>query len=267
MRQAFVGILSLLVFTMSSVSSAQEFRIYTKVWDLNAGSDPVARSLSIWHAGKVYDVLESAGEVTIFEPAQRRISIVNSNKMLLTSVDFDELKHFLRETEDRLAEQAQKNSPSKELVDWLQFQLHPQFAVSLDPQKNRLSLESRPLSYEVKGESKIPPQVIESYANYADWTCRLNYLLHPQPVFPNVRLELNQQLRKAKLFPVEVQLRARLDQPLNLKAVHKLEWNLDSRDRQKIHQWESQLRDSKLKTVTLMEYQRALLTQQTAKIR
>lgn len=260
MSRVVVGCFGLLVFVFSAACSAQEFRVYTQVWDLNF-PDPVARSLTLWHAGKVYDVLHSAGEVTILEPAHRRFTIINSDQRLLTTVDFEELKHSL---------QVAENQASKDVLDRLRFQLHPQFKVTLekqDSQTYRLLLAGRQLTYDVRGDRRVEPEILESYLEYADWTCRLNYVLHPQPVFPTARLQLNSELRKSKLFPAEVALRAQFDQPLNLKAEHKLDYTLNSLDRQSIHKWESQLRDPKMQKVAFAEYQRALLSQQTAKSR
>ena len=149
----------------------------------------------------------------------------------------------------------------------MRFQLHPQFTKQFDAQQHRLSLESKPLTYEVRGQEGVRSETVEAYLNYADWACRLNFVLHPQPVFPTARLELNQQLRKLKLFPIEVKLRAQFDKPLQLEADHKLSWTLDTLDRESIHHWESMLRDPKLQHLSLTEYQRAALSQTTAKAR
>ncbi|MGH7199902.1 MAG: hypothetical protein ACREJB_04815, partial [Planctomycetaceae bacterium] len=59
--------------------AAQEFRIYTRVYDASTtGEEPavVTRSLSLFHAGKVYDYIDTLGEVTVFEPAQDRVHIL-----------------------------------------------------------------------------------------------------------------------------------------------------------------------------------------------
>ena len=271
MLRAFLGFLALILCTLTTTGIAQEFRVHTRVWDLGVSTQPVSYSLTLWHAGKIYDVIHSAGEVTILEPAQRRCWVMNSDKNLLTSVDFDELKHLLRGAEERLSlrvrELDAKSNTSKDLVESLRSQLHPQFVTQFDASQHRLSLDSKLLSYRVRGQSQVPPEAIEAFLNYADWACRLNFVLHPQPVFPSARLELNQQLRKLRLFPIEVALRTQLDQPLNLRAEHELAWNLDARDRASIHLWESQLRDSKLQKVSLAEYRRAALSPQLAKTR
>lgn len=253
--------------------TAQEFSVCTKVFDLDGQEPnrPVAISRTLFHAGKVYDVIHDTGEVTILEPVHRRILILNGNRNVVSNVDFDELKHLLRSAEERLTQQigemeGQAN-PLRQRISSLRFQLHPQFESQFDPRERRLRLLSQPVTYDVVGSVNVQPEAIESYLDYTDWICRLNYVLHPQPLFPNVRLELNEHLRRQKLLPIRVILRAKLDRPLNLKAEHLLAWKLDTLDRQSIHHWESLLRDSKLQKVTLTEYQRIALGQQTAKAR
>ncbi|MBM3972074.1 MAG: hypothetical protein FJ302_19780 [Planctomycetes bacterium] len=250
---------------------AQELRVYTRVFELDAKEDgqPIVRSQTVFHAGKVYDAIPAAGEVTILEPVQRRIRILNPNKGCIASVDFDELRHMLRTVEDRFAQylpdMERKKNSSLEQLESLRFQLRPSFEVEFDTGKNRLRLFSKCVSYEVEGQVCDRPDFLEAYLAYADWTCQLNYVLHPQPLLPNVRLELNEQLRRRKLIPTRVTLRAQLERPLSLRAEHSLDWALDSRDRQSIHKWESLLRDPKLQKVSLPEYQRIALGQKIAK--
>ena len=252
---------------------AQDFSVYTKVFDLDAKevNVPIVRSQTVSHAGKIYDAIPAAGEVTILEPAHRRIWIVNPGKGCIASVDFDELRHLLRTAEERLAQRLpeleRQPDASRVVTDSLRFQLRPYFEAEFDPGKHRLRLLSKHLSYDVEGQTSDRPEALEAYLTYADWACRLNYVLHPQPLFPTVRLELNEQLRRQKLMPTRVTLRAKLDRPVNLRAEHQLAWTLDNRDRQSISKWETLLRDPKLQKVSLSEYQRIALGQQVVKAR
>jgi hypothetical protein len=271
---AFVG---LCLSQLCTDVVAQEFRVYTRLQDFSdvaQGNRPtvVARSLTIWHAGKVYDVIYSAGEVTILEPAQRHIWVLNTSKNLLTSLDFDELKHLLRGAEDRLSQQIQvldaESKASQDVIESLRRQLRPKFETSFDSRRQRLILESQQLSYEVRGQTDVRPEAVDAYLNSADWMCRLNFVLHPQPtLFPAARLELNERLRQLRLMPVEVTLRTKRDHSVSLQAEHTLSWNLNALDRQNIHHWESLLRDQKLQKVSVEEYRRTVLIQQTAKAR
>lgn len=255
---------------------AQEFSVYTQVFDLDAKgakqpAGPIARSRTLFHAGKVYDVIHEAAEITILEPAHRRITILNSDRNTVSTVDFDELKHLLRSAEERLGQRILEldNEPnaSRPKIETLRFQLRPSFESEFDPSKHRLRLLSKSVTYEVDGQVSDRTEAVEAYLTYADWVCRVNYVLHPQPLFPSVRLELNEQLRRKKMLPTRVTLRAKLDRPLNLKAEHSVAWALDTLDRQSISKWESLLRDPNLQQVTLPEYQRIAFGQQTAKAR
>ena len=276
MESSMLRVLAFVAAAVCFISTdvvAQDFSIYTRVFDLNAKEDnlPIVRSQTVSHAGKVYDAIPVAGEVTILEPAHRRIWIVNSDKGCIASVDFDELRHLLRTAEDRwaqyLSELEQQPDTSRELLESRRFQLHPHFETEFDPGKHRLRLLSKYISYEVDGQMSDHAEAVEAYLTYADWACQLNFVLHPQPLFPNVRLELNEQLRRQKLLPTRVTLRTKLDRPFNLRAEHSLAWALDHRDRQSIHKWESLLRDPRLQKVSLSEYQRIAFGQQTAKSR
>ncbi len=251
---------------------AQDFSVTTRVFDLDSPepNQPVARSRTLFHVGKVYDVIDGAAEATILEPAHRRVLILNSNRSVVCSVDSDELKHMLQSAEERWGQQIheleEQPNPPRQQIETLRFQLRPNFKTELDPGKHRLRLLSKTMSYEVDGAANVRPEAVEAYLNFADWMCRLNYVLHPQPLFPSVRLELNERLKQQKMFPVEVTLRAKFEQPLNLKAEHSVTWTLDARGRQIINQCESLLRDPKLQKVSLNEYQRIGLNQQTAKL-
>lgn len=270
---AFAVALSLL----GTELTAQEFSVCTKVFDLDGQEPnrPVAISRTLFHVGKVYDVIHDTGEVTILESSHKRILILNSDRNIVSHVDFDELKHLLRTAEERLVQRVgeledqnqNQTNPLLQKIGVLRFQLRPKFESQFDPRAHRLRLLSQPVTYDVVGAVNVQPEAIDSYLNYADWICRLNYVLHPQPLFPNVRLDLNEHLRRQKLLPIRVTLRAKLDRPLNLKAEHLVTWKMDTLDRQSIHHWESLLRDPKLQKVTLTEYQRIALSQQTAKAR
>ncbi len=251
---------------------AQDFSVTTRVFDLDSPepNQPVARSRTLFHVGKVYDVIDGAAEATILEPAHLRIMILNTDREVVCSVDFDELKHMLQSAEERLGErirelEEQPNRPRQQ-IDALRFQWRPQFESRFDPREHRLRLVSPTVTYEVVGPANVRPEAVEAYLNYTDWMCRLNYVLHPQPLFPNVRLAVNERLKQQKLLPVEVTLRAKFERPLNLKAEHSVAWTLDARGKQIIHQCESLLRDPKLRKVSLNEYQRIGLNQQTAKL-
>lgn len=265
---AFVVGLSL----VCSDLAAQGFSVDTKVFDLDSEEPnrPVAISRTLFHAGKVYDAINGSPEITILELAQNRVSVLDGDRHVLSTVEFDELKRWLRSAEERLPQQIreleEQPNPPRQLIEILRFGLRPRFETQFDPREPRLRLHSKLVSYEVTGPANVHPEAVETYLNSTDWMCRLNYVLHPQPLFPSVRLEVNERLKQQKMLPIEVTLRAKFERPLNLKAQHLVAWTLDTRGKQQIHHWESLLRDPKLQKVSLNEYQRIGLTQQTAKL-
>src|SRR5687767_2243382 len=93
-----LGLIALVLCVLPSrYSMAQEFRIYTKVYDAGAAQNVrpsvIGSSLSLFHAGKVYDHVENQheSEVIIFEPAHQRFTILSTSRSLATTVHFDEI--------------------------------------------------------------------------------------------------------------------------------------------------------------------------------
>jgi len=258
---------------------AQEFRIYTRVYNeapaAGAGSsqaarDPVivGRSVSFFHAGKVYDYVDTAGEVTIFEPVLDRFTILNSSRMLVATLTLTELRQRLDESkleaERYLLRAKSGDEPdARRLSSLIEFQLRPQFRESWDPQKRLLTLSSPDFTYEAQCAPAKSPEIVNTYLRYTDWTSQLNYLLHPQALLPGPRLALNASLRDKQMLPITVALKARIGTGIQLRAKHEISWQLDEQDRRWIHQWESVLNSPDVQRVEFAELQRAILAGST----
>ena len=250
---------------------SQQFRVYTEVTvpdrDITPGKaqgEVVARSLTVFHAGRVFDWLQTAGEVTIFEPAHERFVIFNGRKMIATTVAFKEIERMLASAHDETSNHAERLStrPDREartIASSLQFQLDPKFDQRFQRQSLKLDLESPMLTYRVDCGAAEIPESVEAYLNYADWTARLNHVMHPRSLYPAARLMLNDSLREHKVLPVTVQLRVDMDQPIVLQAEHKFAWQLEKVDRQHIRYWDDKLEDRSLEWLSFRDYQRAIL--------
>lgn len=249
---------------LSGAAIAQDFRVVTTV-SQRAVDEPgwrnISRIITVFHAGKVYDSMESIGEIVIVEPTENQVVILSVNgNNLATSVHFSELQRFLKvarsEMEDHLGELKSHGPRSAQRMRTLQFQLHPEFEEKYDPVTKTLSLVSPMLRYETETESVDRSLVIDQYLEYADWAARLNYVIHSGALFPEPRLALNQALRKRRLLPTEVRLLLDGSVPLQFKAEHKFEWSLGTIDRSMIRRCE-QDRDSEVtRWVSFREYQR-----------
>ena len=245
--------------------AGQDFRVYTAVTEI--GSDAasrrvVARSLTLFHAGRVYDHMEELGELVIFEPLQDRFILVKDRTA--TVVAFSELRQMLdvatgaaREYSARLA--VSREPEAERLRAQLLFQLQPEFEVRFDPATRRLRLEGVELRYEVRGESVGSPELLERYLAWADWTARLNTVLRSQGTFPGSRETLNRSLREHQLLPVSVTLQSRRAGDHHLRADHEFRWQLQPIDKDQIHQWERLQDSNRVQWVSFREYQQRLL--------
>lgn len=258
------------VLVTARTADAQEFRVSTTVYDLSAqpegGRPPViARAQTLFHAGKAYDHLEGADEVRVYEPTERRFRVFSPKRGVTATVAFDEIRQLLKPPRDmidrRLAELAGKDNPdAARAANFLRFQLDPRFQEAFNPATATLTLDGRVIRYDVKSADPRRPEIVATYLDYADWTARLNYLLYPSPVLPDVRCALNQALRAKGQVPEDVKLRIELSPPLIQRAQHSLKFALNDADRGKIREWEAQLSGGGLRQVPLTEYQRAVLT-------
>lgn len=252
-----------------SLAPAQDFRISTRVYNQAPTTDAkrspvISRSLSLFHAGKVYDYIDTINEVIIFEPSHQRFTILNPSRNLASSVHFDELKRLqkirARETNKYLTQLTRSGDPESNRVSAaLRFQLQPTFEERFEQANNRLTLSAAPVQYSALCVQPKSAGIIGPYLHYADWMAKLNSTLHPQALYPESRLALNRALRNRNRLPIEVELRCLVEPHLHLRAQHTFVWKLDDVDRRLIHKWESMLKRSSLERATFREYQRRLL--------
>ncbi len=248
---------------------AQEFCVVTKVF--NEGTQlPAAEksqllvtSLTIFHAGKVYDYLDVIKEVTIFEPAHRRITLLSTDRLLATTVNLDEIRNLQKiarnETEKYIEELLLKPGPETDkAIEILKFHWDPKFEEQYDASQRRLQLTSHHFRYQVLATQTQEPEIVNAYLLYADWTAQLNSVLHPRSLPPGPRMMLNESLRARNLIPMEVKLWADLESDLYLCAKHQFDWELDDTDRRSIQSWDMLLKDKNVRYVPFADYQRAV---------
>jgi hypothetical protein len=246
-------------------AAAQDMSVYTTVSLVGrsaARPQVVARPLTLFHAGKVYDYMEDIGEVVIFEPIHNRFVVLGPN-YLAARVDQAELEQFLKvaeiEAHNYLRElQSSRDRKQARLAALLEFQLAPQFEERSDP--TRLRLTAPLMSYDVRTARLAAPQLTEQYLTYADWAARLNFVLHPQATYPGPRLRLNASLRQKGLLPTTVELTSRADGDARvLRAEHRFEFDLQANDKTLINKWERLLESDLVQWVGFHEYQQRLI--------
>ena len=268
-----------LIAILTAPASAQEFGVYTRVFNV-AGATPkttpevIVRSLTLFRSGIAYDTIHSAGEVTIFDPSRRRFVIVNGPRRLTTELSFEEIDKSLKKAEvatrEYIAELQQKgDARSLAAAAPLLGQLDPAFSEQFDSGTATLLLPGRGFRYRVHCTRTPNTPNIDRlafnaarrrYLEYADWTAKLNYLLHPRALFPAPRISLNQALKTRKLLPLKVELRDNSAGGFHLRAEHQYHWKLTGKDRDDILHWESLRTRGTLRRVKFAEYRRRLVS-------
>jgi hypothetical protein len=242
---------------------AQELSVYTQTSELgSAGNQPqvVAKSLTLFHAGKVYDWIDSQREVTIYEPVARKFTVLQLSTWSAAEVTQDEVRHYLSVAEEQALETVSLPSTSPAAaLEFLKFQLKPEFAVREETAAKRLWLSSPKFRYEIEGFQPPEPAVVEAYLKYADAIAELNAVLHPHAVLPGPRLELNRELRQRQLLPITVRRTIEADRKVDLRADHEWKWSLGDYDRQKIAYWDGELRKPTLRRLTFKQLQQEVL--------
>ncbi len=230
-----VSVVLIACWGIANTARAQDFKIYTPLFDMNAPktspragqpaqSAIVGRSQSYFHAGKAYDSIEARQQVLIYEPTAQRFTILNTSRGMVTTISFEEIEKLVRTAEEKAQEHVLRSRENKleqtTRSDMIEFQLQPSFNETFDRDKNLLTLKSAYMNYEVRCAAPDSPERFEFYLKYCDWMARLNYLLHPQAPLPGPRLTLNGSLKKHGVMPVEVTLKASIGAGINLKAEH-----------------------------------------------
>jgi len=269
-------VLSTVLLLLAAISgapsaTAQDMRVYTIVTDVGApGQTPTAlsHSLTLFHAGKVYDFMEDVGEVVVLDLQQNRFIVIGSNQRA-TIVPFEELQQFLRsanlEANRYLDELESKGDRlAAEHAAAIRFQLTPTFKEQFQADTRQMKLTGDFMSYDV--QTIVPPSdaCVENYLAYTDWAAKLNCILHPRSTFPEPRLHLNTRLREQKLLPVKVDLRVKVDTELHLQAEHKFSWELSAFDKRLITKWEKLITSPQTPWISFPQYQQDLYTKKTA---
>ncbi|HET6325088.1 MAG TPA: hypothetical protein VFG04_10335 [Planctomycetaceae bacterium] len=263
----------LLLGSLFSVrATAQDFHVETTLFAVGR-SEPkeLMRSITLFHAGKTYDFIPDLGELIIFDPSHGQFALISTRQRKLTEVHIDEINRMLgiaRQTlNDRLQRIQADPKADQNVVEQILFQFNPQFDKQVIQTSSgpEVDLRSKFFNYQVLGATTPTPTHVFAYLNYADWICRLNYVLNPGGILPDQRLALDAALREANLVPIQVNFNFTSGEAPSIKAMHRIYWELNDRDRELVRQWDSLQTQGSLKRVTFLDYQRALVASQPAR--
>ena len=163
----------------------QPFIVDSRVYVGN-DREPAVQTTTVFHGRKAYDRLRGAlGSSTQFDFEQQLVSLVDERQEVFAIISFREILKFQAELRAR----AQKR-------DGLgAFLANPTFVYELDATSSTIKLSSPWLTYEATGR-QTSSDVVERFAEFADWSSRLASMLNSSAPPAGARLELNSALRK-----------------------------------------------------------------------
>ena len=238
-----------------SRARGDDFLIESKIYR-GKKKQPISENTTYFAGGVVYDFLDNPTEVTIFDPARKRLVLLEPSLGLKVEISTDELIEANRRMQDLARKQ-----PSS----LVQFAAVPKFDVDSSVEDGRLTLSSKWLTYRAQSKEAKTARAAAQYRAFADWYSRLNSL-RPAALPPFARLELNRRLAQRNWIPTRVDLTVRLkNSPLTssttkLHSEHRTVWRLVEQDRRRIEKAGRYL--ASFKQVSLETYRRK--TQATA---
>ena len=239
-------IMAVVMFMLApAVCFGQDFCIFNKVY---AGKN-IAESVTIFKAGRVYDVLTEPAEVTIFDPPGNRFVILDTTRKVKTEVTFDQIEGFCQRVR---AEALATNDPLAKFLS------EPTFQEAFDDAAGELTLTNDWLVYQVKTALPKHDTMATQFVSYINWQTKLNAVARPGALPPYPRIKLNDALGKLGRLPVEVQVTrysappAR--KPVTLRSEHRVQAVILASDQVKIDEADRHL--ATFATVSMLEYQR-----------
>jgi hypothetical protein len=197
----------------------------------------------------------------IYDPVLRQFTVLNRTRGLFTVVTFEEIRHHMetrtRKTQEYVAELIARDEPGAEAeAEAITAQLQPEFRETWDSTRGNLTLESAWLTYRVETRKWDDSQQVERYLLWRDWMARLNSVLHPQSLFPEPRMAVNDAIRRQTgRMPVAVEMDLRPVGTTRLRAEHQLTVGLTADDQDRIARWEKLPKSDEMQNVPLRRYQ------------
>ncbi|MFM7057626.1 MAG: hypothetical protein ACKO2P_11965 [Planctomycetota bacterium] len=261
-----IGLTGVLMAVTGPECIAQGLKVSTQVFDASRPDNDkrgqlISSSLTLCHNGRVYDYVASADELVIYDPVLRQFTVLNRTRGLFTVVTFEEIRHHMetrtQKTQEYVAEIVARGEPGASAeAEAINAQLQPEFRETWDPMRGSLTLVSAWLTYRVETRKWEDSQQVERYLLWRDWTARLNSVLHPQSLFPEPRLAVNEAIRRqAGRMPVVVEMDLRPMGTTRLRAEHQLTVGLTADDQARIARWEKLPKSDEMQNVPLRRYQ------------
>jgi hypothetical protein len=181
--------------TLAQSPSAAAFRINTDIYK-DPSEPPIKRSLTLFSQGVYYDLddLDST-QITVIDPIRARIILLDRTRKIQTRLSMPEV-------EQKLSSALQQMDPK------LSKFLTTSSLKSTDP--NFVVVGNDNLKYESKIVAVEDPSIAQQYAEFADWSARINAIFPPS-IPPFLRIQLNRAILEKGAIPSELDRTTRLN--------------------------------------------------------
>jgi hypothetical protein len=174
---------------LAQVSKPSPFRVDTDIY-LDDTKPPIKRTLTLFSEGLYYDFEETeSGQITVVDPGRNRIVLINKNRKVKTVLDTKQIQLMVANA--RAQADAKYASISKS-----EF-------VKAPYGKDEAVVQNDFMEYRATTQQPSQPDMAKQYAEFADWSARLNAIYQPK-LPPYLRLELNRLIAERQVLPSEV---------------------------------------------------------------
>lgn len=243
LRSLIVGFV-IVACACSAACSAEplQMRVESEIF-VDRGTEPVARSLTIFRDGLAWDFLDGPEpgqpvEIILHDPARERVVVIDAARNVKTEID----RLRLERLSVSLAAWARRSDDR--LVRWAGG---PGFDEGCREQDHSLELTGPRARYLVDFVAAPSVDAAETYRQFADTALLLKALLHPGGIPPFPRLAINKRIAAAGGIPesvtLEIDTRTALlgGRSQVLRSVHKVHPRLLAADLQRVEDAEARV--------------------------
>jgi len=188
----FIGCICL-ASTGFAQAPASAFRVETDIY-FEDSKQPAKQTLTLFYEGVFYDFdRDQPNSITVIDPNGRRIVLLDRDRNVQTRISMDEILGMEAQVQQQLAE-----SEMRRMVPTAE-------GTRFDSATMTMNVSAEALVYKAKCLRPEGEDFARQYADFADWSARLNAFYSDRPLPPFARLVLNRELAKQGLFPSEIQ--------------------------------------------------------------
>lgn len=228
---AIAAVLCISVVVQAQGIKASPFRIDTDIY-LDNTKAPIKRTLTLFSDGVYYDFEEAEkGQITVIDPARNRIILLNRERQVKTVLDTTQIQRMVTSARVQADAKIANVATSR-------------FENQSDGQDIAI-VQNDFMNYRATTQRPAQPDMAQQYAEFADWSARLNAIFPPK-LPPYLRLDLNRLVAEKQLLPTEIHRITRQNgRQLELSCQLNPVWQLSQDDLARIARCGTMLADFK----------------------